>query len=325
MTINSSNAKVQYSGDDSTVAFPITFAFWDNTDIKAILTSAAGVETTWVLSTQYTLSGGSGSTGTLTVSTTPTDYTPATGETLTIKSVLPYTQGTSLPKGGDFPTTSVEQQFDKAIRQIQQVKEIADRGITFTETTQTTGVVFPEPSANKYIGWNSAADDLENKAAPNVVSATANTLGVGAAATASFNATTGVLTLGIPTGPQGDTYDTAVTAGFNSLMVAENIAVATYSEWVMARTGSFTGEAGYIDVAPTGDEAIVDILKNGTTIYTTKPQFAIAANTLTAGVLKTDGTEDFVSGDRITFKVTQIGSTEPGEGLRFTVKATITV
>ena len=64
-----------------------------------------------------------------------------------------------------------------------------------------------------------------------------------------------------------------------------------------------------------------DIEKNGTTIYTTKPEFAAASNSLSAGTLKTDGTEDYVSGDRVTFKVTQIGSTEPGEGLRFTVKA----
>ena len=126
------------------------------------------------------------------------------------------------------------------------------------------------------------------------------------------------------TGAQGDTYDIALNAGFDSVSVKKDIAVQTYNEWVMCRTGSFVGEAGYIDTAPTGAAAIVDILKNGTTIYTTKPQFAATANTLTAGTLKTDGTEDFVSGDRITFKITQIGSTEPGEGLRFTVKGTIT-
>lgn len=122
-------------------------------------------------------------------------------------------------------------------------------------------------------------------------------------------------------GAPGNVYDAALIAGFDVSMVKEDIAVATYGEWVMARSGSFTGEAGYIDTAPTGAAAIVDIEKNGTTIYTTKPEFAAASNSLSAGTLKTDGTEDYVSGDRVTFKVTQIGSTEPGEGLRFTVKA----
>jgi hypothetical protein len=122
-------------------------------------------------------------------------------------------------------------------------------------------------------------------------------------------------------------YDIAFVAGFDSDMTAEDIAVATYGELVMARAGSFTGEAGYIDTAPEGADAIVDIEKNGTTIYTTKPEFAAGSNTLTAGTLKTDGTEDFVSGDRITFKVTQIGSgASPdvaGAGLRFTARASL--
>lgn len=118
-------------------------------------------------------------------------------------------------------------------------------------------------------------------------------------------------------------YDIAFNAGFTSAAVAEDVAVQSYSQVVMARTGSFVGEAGYVDTAPTGADLILDIEKNGVSIYNTKPEFAAAANTLTAGVLKTDGTEDFVSGDRVTFKITQVGSTEPGEGVRFTLKGEV--
>ena len=112
-------------------------------------------------------------------------------------------------------------------------------------------------------------------------------------------------------------YDIAFNAGFDADMVKENIAAATYGELVMARAGTFLGESAYIDTAPTGSTAIVDILKNGTTIYSTKPTFAIASATAAAGVLSVTS---FAAGDRITFKVTQKGSTEPGEGLRFTLK-----
>ena len=62
----------------------------------------------------------------------------------------------------------------------------------------------------------------------------------------------------------------------------------------------------------------MDIMKNGTTIYaSTKPLIAISANTHTVGVATTTA---LASGDRVTFKITQIGSTEPGEGVRFTLK-----
>ena len=115
-------------------------------------------------------------------------------------------------------------------------------------------------------------------------------------------------------------YDIGFTAGFDSDMVKENVAVATYGEMVMARAGTFLGESGYVDTAPTGAILIVDVLKNGTTIYSTKPQFAISATALTAGVLSVTS---FAAADRVTFKVTQIGSTEAGEGVRFTLKGKI--
>lgn len=118
-------------------------------------------------------------------------------------------------------------------------------------------------------------------------------------------------------------YDMGFVAGYTSSMGAEDLVVQTYGEIVMSRSGSIVGEAGYIETRATGSVAIVDIEKNGTTIYTTKPQFAVFTSILTAGTLKTDGTEDFVSGDRITFKVTQIGSTIAGGRLRFTVKAEV--
>ena len=117
--------------------------------------------------------------------------------------------------------------------------------------------------------------------------------------------------------------DVAFVAGFNSAGVKVDVAVQPYGQIVMARTGSFTGEAGYADTAPTGTAAIVDVLKNGVTIYTTKPQFAATAQTLTAGVLKTDGTQNYVSGDRITFSVTQVGGTLTGQGFRFTATGVV--
>ena len=116
-------------------------------------------------------------------------------------------------------------------------------------------------------------------------------------------------------------YDIAFTAGYDKDMVKEDIAVATYGELAMARAGTFLGEAGYIDTAPTGAACIVDILKNGTTIYSTKPQFAASGNGLTSGTLSTT---TFVSGDRITFKLTQKGSTVAGQGVRFTLKCKLT-
>lgn len=115
-------------------------------------------------------------------------------------------------------------------------------------------------------------------------------------------------------------YDIAFNAGYDATATKQDVAVQSYAKLDMVRSGSFTGEAASIETAPTGAALIIDIEKNGTSIYTTAPRFADGATTLTAGVLKTDGTEDFVAGDTITFKVTQIGSTTAGQGVTFTLK-----
>jgi len=113
-------------------------------------------------------------------------------------------------------------------------------------------------------------------------------------------------------------YDIAFTAGFDKDMVKENVAVATYGELVMARAGTFVGEAGYADTATSGI-TYLDITKNGSTIYSNKPYFS-SSSSMTAGVLSTT---TFSSGDRITFKITVVGST-PGQGIRFTLKCKLT-
>jgi len=163
VTLTSTTNKVSYAGNGATTSFAVTFAFWDADDLKVILRDADGVETTWTRGTEYSITGGSGSTGTLTVDTSPTDYTPASGETLVIKSNIGLTQSTNLPAGGDIPSDSLEQQLDKIVRISQQKDEELGRAPKFSETSTASDITFPDPSADKVIGWNAAGDDLENK------------------------------------------------------------------------------------------------------------------------------------------------------------------
>ena len=131
-----------------------------------------------------------------------------------------------------------------------------------------------------------------------------------------YNGTNWVRTAGLAS-LGGWNYDISFIAGWDSETVQADVAVQTYGEMVMARTGTFEGEVGYIDTVCTGAVLICDVLKNGTSIYSTKPQFAVSTSTITAGVLSITS---FASGDRVTFKVTQIGSTVAGKGVRFMLK-----
>ena len=123
-------------------------------------------------------------------------------------------------------------------------------------------------------------------------------------------------------------YDIGFLAGFDINYVPNrgpngafasvgSLRAGPYGQMVMARSGTFVGIIGYLDHPPLGN-TIIDIEKNGTSIFSTKPQFT-QTNNLSTGVLSTT---TFSSGNRITFKVTTLGSVA-GSGMRVTLKCKV--
>ena len=162
MTLSSTTVKSLYNGDSSTKAFSTGFIFWNSSELEVILVSSSGNETTWTEGTQYSVTGGGGATGTVTASTTPTDYTPASGSQLLIRSALEDIQATSLPAGGVFPSTAVEQELDRIVRRLQEKEEELTRSIKLAVSSTFADLILPAPSANKMLRWNAAATALEN-------------------------------------------------------------------------------------------------------------------------------------------------------------------
>ena len=161
MTISSTITKVTYNGDGATTDFVISFVFWNSDDLRVIHRASDGTETVWARGTHYTVTGGAGATGTLTVRTIPANYTPAAGETLTIKDFQSEVQGDSLPLSGAFPSTVVEQRLDKMTRLIQIHSEEIARSILLPETASLSGLKIPEPGAGELVRYNPAGTSLE--------------------------------------------------------------------------------------------------------------------------------------------------------------------
>jgi len=148
MTLTSELVKVQYNGDDSTVNFAVPFIYYDDVDLKVILTDASNVDDTLIQGTHYTLVGGDGAAGTLTMITPP-----ATGEKLTVKSAIPDTQETVLPLGGSFASTAVELRLDILTRLIQQKQEDLTRTIKLAESSSVAEVTIADPQTGEYLRW----------------------------------------------------------------------------------------------------------------------------------------------------------------------------
>ena len=151
MSITTEPIPLSYSGDDLTVAFPISWKYFTKSDVVATLRSAAGAETTWVLNTNYTLSAaGVDSGGTLTATTAP-----ATGATLVISLDPPNTQDSSLPIGGPFPSSTVEDELDQAAQRDGKLETLFNRALRVPKTDLRTDTDLELPidtvRASKYL------------------------------------------------------------------------------------------------------------------------------------------------------------------------------
>jgi hypothetical protein len=131
MSISTANSSISYVGNNSTsTPYIVNYPFFDASDLKVFSVTSAGVSTLLTLSTNYTVSGGNGSTGSIVT----TAAIPATNTVIISRSV-PYTQLTSLTTGDRLPAATIERALDKATMQAQQLSRN-----TLPDTAATTGV-----------------------------------------------------------------------------------------------------------------------------------------------------------------------------------------
>lgn len=162
MTVSSTVNRVSYAGNDVTTAFSFPYKFFADSDlVVALVDDATDVETPQTLATHYTVTGaGAAAGGTVTMVTAP-----ATGTTLVIYRDPAVTQDIDLVNGDPFDVeTGVERGFDKITLMVQRVKDIATRAMRLSDAdTSGASTTLPLPTANRLLGWNSAATAIENK------------------------------------------------------------------------------------------------------------------------------------------------------------------
>lgn len=131
MTVPTSTAKSgPYAGSGTTGPFTVGFRFLENSHIQVIRTSSTGVDTTLALTTDYTVSGAGGASGSVTLVAAL-----AVGQQLTIIRNVPFTQDADYVQNDAFPAESHERSLDKLTMQTQQLLEAVDRAAKLPVTS----------------------------------------------------------------------------------------------------------------------------------------------------------------------------------------------
>jgi len=149
MTVSTTSTLVTLSGNGSTHSFAFNFKIFADADLKVIIRSSAGVETTKTLDTHYIITGTGAESGgnvlfkfnTGTSSDahySTSDFRPASGETVVIKRSLTLTQATDYVENDTFSSTDHENALDRLTMATQQVQEQLDRKVGVSETTTMT-------------------------------------------------------------------------------------------------------------------------------------------------------------------------------------------
>ena len=168
MTISTTVRKAgPYTGNAVTTSFAFAFKVFDETDVVVTQTEG-GVETVKTLTTHYTVSLNADQNanpgGSVVMLSAPTAL-----QTITLTSDVPLTQGIELTDLGAFYPSILNDGFDRATIQIQQLGEIIGRALTLPTTASGVDTQLPLPEAGYLIGWDGAGTGLQNYA--NTVSA----------------------------------------------------------------------------------------------------------------------------------------------------------
>src|SRR5688572_15886970 len=160
MTVSSTNNLISYTGNGSTTAFSFPYEFGAASDLKVY---KDGVLQT--ITTHYTVSGGSGSSGTVTFVAAP-----AAGLSVVLYDDPPATQLLDYIANDPFPAESHEGGLDKLTRIARRLKDQLGRAMRLSDSDVSgASTVMPTPEAETFLAWNSAGNALENRTAEELV------------------------------------------------------------------------------------------------------------------------------------------------------------
>lgn len=150
MTITTTTMKTTAVGTGVLAAIPIPFPFFSASELEVLeLTTASGAVTAKTLSSDYSVSGGDGGTG----SVTPTTAIPL-GKTWYIRRNTARTQLTDYRANDPFQAEMAERTYDRLQAQIQELAEVAGRAVQLSKTSARPTPPMEDPVTGQVPLWD---------------------------------------------------------------------------------------------------------------------------------------------------------------------------
>ena len=154
LTDNAPRISYSVSQGATTTSFAVPFEFFDTTDLKVVVDG-----TTKTITSHYTVSGGDGSTGTVTMS-----VTGATGgSTVIIYREIPLSRTTDFPASGAFPISTLNTELDRTVALFDDRKDRIDRSIRLLDTDDAATMTLPVKASRvgTVLGFNATTGAVE--------------------------------------------------------------------------------------------------------------------------------------------------------------------
>lgn len=173
MILDQTTPSKLFAGDGTTKTFNLPFVFVDAADLQVMTrVTATGVETAQVLNLDFTVSGGGGAVGSVTMATAP-----ASGVQLLVRRRAPITQ--SLDMDGTPPEpAALETLLDRLVLLLQEARLVGDRSLRFKASDgESLSAELPSATAraSAYLAFDSSGNPVA--IAKEIASALASSFG----------------------------------------------------------------------------------------------------------------------------------------------------
>lgn len=159
MTVSTTSNKEIATGNGVATSFPFNFGTLPTPDLVVTLFDLNDVEIPQVEGVDYTVTGAGLEDGGAVVFTLP----PTDNYTVLIQRIIPLTQPTDIKNQGSFFPRTVERAFgDRNVFIDQQQQERIDASMQLPPQVQGVSTILPVPEATTLVGWNDAANALQN-------------------------------------------------------------------------------------------------------------------------------------------------------------------